>query len=476
MPSSSSSTENQKSRDTAVTPNNSKWRQLIPHSLGEVLLLALVVLVISIHINYVWRVRAMVPHQDDWTLLDEMFQSIDAHGIGGWLFQQRNGHFVVPACFGYLVSLHCLSLDLTPLRFLNFPIFFLAFLLTAQVINIGVASRLRRFFLYLGACFVIFNLCHWGHFTVAAGFTTILSALFGALGLYFLARATQLSSRRKTNIFTGLGFLIASVLSFGTGYAATAAAVSLFALLGLKKLVLSRTVPGLKIATYCLVVALGIFTIAIYQSSELKQLIATAFRAVVVAGSVWSSFFDDKNSVMVQNIAVAGGLSLVVASLYIGRNFATRQTPCGQPLPIFSLALILFGLSGCLAVAFGRSQLPLGELLATRYTLYPSIWLLGTLLYFAGSRALLLGSMWCLAAAGYIAGTAPELGTAPYRPAAFKAIEVAIENIDLVSDEDLQTTLYWRENTAGVRRVVERMRKDRLNVFRANQDTSDAQH
>ena len=99
-------------------------------------MLALVVLVISLHLKYLWDVRTAVPHQDDWNLLDKMFQSLDAHRVGAWVFDSPNGHFLVPAALAYLFSLHYLSLDLTPLRLLNFPICLAAFFLTAHVINV----------------------------------------------------------------------------------------------------------------------------------------------------------------------------------------------------------------------------------------------------------------------------------------------------------------------------------------------------
>jgi hypothetical protein len=457
---------------------SSHWRESIPRRLIEFVLLALVLLVISLHLNYVWKVRAAVPHQDDWSLLDEMFQSFDTHRVGAWIFHSRNGHFVVPANLAYLVSFRYLSLDLTPLRFLNFPIFLLAFLLTAHVINIGVSSRFRRFYLYLGACFPIFNFCHWGHFTVGAGFTTILSAVFGGIGLYYIAKAMDLSRRRGNSLAIGFGSLVLSILSFGTGYAATAAAILLFALVGLKKLTPSRPVPGFDLAVYCSAFALGLLAIVSYPLNHLNfEIINTVFHTVLIAGSVCSSLFDDKNSVMAQNVAFVGGLILVFASLLIGGDFTIKQTRRPPVWPIFSVALTLFGLFGCVAVAVSRSHLPEGDFLSTRYTLYPSICLLGILLYFSSSGILLLTSMWCFAAAGYLVGAVNELQIAPYRPAAFESIERAIRNIDKVSDEELQGTLFWWENTEAVRRVVERMRRDRLNVFRGNnRNTSEAQH
>jgi hypothetical protein len=464
-----------KSRDVASTANDSYWRKLIPRSLPEIVLVALVVLVISIHLKYLLDVRTALPHQDEWSLLDGMFQALDEHRVGAWVFYSRNGHFGVPAALAYVVSFRYLSLDLTPLKVLNFPICLAAFFLTVHVINIGVRSRFLRFYLFLGACFVVFNLCFWAHFSV--GFSTMLSALFGSMGLYYIAKVTQLSSKRGSNLAIGFVFLIASILSFGLGYAAAAAALSLLAFYGLKNLTVSRPIPGYETVVYCLAFALGLLAIASHPFFHLKsRIIHRIFRSVLVAGSVGSSLFNDTNSAMAQNVAFVGGVILVVAALSIGFDFLRRQTPRRQLLPIFSLALVLFGLFGCVAVAVARPQLPDGEFLSSRYTLYPSICILGTLLYFACSRVFLLTNMWCFAAAGYLVATVKELQVAPYRPGVYKAIELAIRDIDNVSDEKLRATLYFRENTAGVRRVVARMRRDRLNVFRGDRNTSNAQH
>ena len=464
------------SRDVANTANESYEPKLLPRSLIEIVLVSLVALVISIQLNYLLEVRTTVPHQDEWSLLDKMFQALDEHQLGAWIFHPRNGHFLVPGALAYLFSLHYLSLDLMPLRLLNFPICLAAFFLTAHAVNHGVKSRFLRFYLYLGACFVIFNLCFWAHFSQGSLFTTTLSALFGGVGLYFIAKATQLSLKRGSNLIVGFIFIITSILSFGIGYPAAAAAILLLALLGLKKLTVSRPIPRYKTVVYWLGCALSLLAIASHPLFHLKSRITQAvFHSVLVAGSVGSSLFGNGNSLLAQNVAFVGGVILVVMSLSIGFDFLTRQTPRRQLLPTFSLALVLFGLLGCAAVACARPHLPVGEFLSSRYTLSPSICLLGTLLYFAGSKVFLLTNMWCFAAAGYLIATVNELQIAPYRPAVYKAIELGIRNIETLPDEKLQTTLYFQENTAGVRRVAARMRRDRLNIFRSGHDLDHAQ-
>jgi hypothetical protein len=464
------------SRNVASTVNESYRPKLIPRSLTEIVLVTLAVLVISVHLKYLLEVRTAVPHQDEWSLLDKMFQALDEHQVGAWVFQSRNGHFLVPGALAYLVSLRYLSLDLTPLRLLNFPICLAAFFLTAHAVNVSVRSRFLRFYLYLGACFVIFNLCFWEHFSQAAYFTATLSALFGGIGLYYIAKATQPSCKPGRDLALGFVFLVTAILSFGLGYLAAAAAILLLALSGFKKLMASRPIPGYKTVVYCLACALGLLAIASHPFFHLQSIITQAvFHSVLVAGAVGSSFLD-KNGLMAQNVAFVGGIILVISSLSIGFDFLMRQTPHKQLLPIFSLALVLFGLFGCAAVAVARSQLPVGEFISSRYTLPSSISLLGALLYFACWRVFLLTHMWCFAAAGYLVATVKELEVAPYRPAVYKAIELAIRNIDNLSDEKLRATLYWQENTEGVRRVAARMRRDRLNVFRNGRDIDSAQH
>ena len=187
-----------------------------------------------------------------------MFRSaFDTHRIGAWVFDSPNGHFVVPGALAYLFSLHYLSLDLSPLRLLNFPICLAAFFLTAHVINAEVRSRFLRFYLYAGACFIIFNLCFWEHFALGCGFSAILSALFGGIGLYYIAKGTQASPNRKGDLLVGLVFLFASVLSLGAGYAATAAAIALFALSGLRNEELCAQ-SGYETVLYGVVCGLGV--------------------------------------------------------------------------------------------------------------------------------------------------------------------------------------------------------------------------
>ena len=472
----SKSSTSSEPRSTYGTAEESYWLRLIPRRLSEMALLVTVVVLISLQLKYLWDVRTAVPHQDEWSLLDEMFHALDQHRVGNWVFHSRNGHFLVPGNLAYLVSLNYSSLDLTALRLLNFPICLAAFLLTAYVINAEIRSRFLRFYLYLGACFVIFNLCFWEHFSQGSLFTTTLSALFACIGLYFIAKAIQHSSKPGKNLTVGSGFLFASILSFGLGYVAVAAAILLLALSYWKKLTVLRPRPGYKTVVYWLVCALVILGIASHPFFGIKSvIIQTVFHSVLVAGSVSASFVD-KNGFIAQNIAFVSGVILVAASLSVVFEFLTRQVLRKGLLPAFSLALVSFGLLGCVAIASARSQLPDGEFLSSRYTLPPSICLLGVLLYFACSKVFLLANMWCLAAASYLLATVKELQVAPYRPAVYRAIERGIGDVDNLSDEELGAILYFRENTEGVRRVAARMRRDRLNMFRGNRNLRDAQH
>jgi hypothetical protein len=462
--------------DAASSANESYWSKLIPRNLTEIVLVALVVLVISLHLKYLLEVSTAVPHGDEWSLLDGMFRSLDEHRVGAWVFQPRNGHFLIPGTLAYLVSLRGFSLDLAPLKLLNFPICLAVFLLTAHVINVGVRSRFLRFYLHAGASFVIFNLCFWELFTMGYLFTAILSALFGGMGLYYIAKALQLSPKWKGNLLVGIVFLIASVLSLGAGYAAVAAAVLLLALCSLKKLAYARQIRGYETVVYCLVCALGLLAIASHPFFHLRlRIIRTVFHSVLVAGSAGASFVE-KSSMLAWNVAFACGAILIIASLAIGFDFLTRRSPRGPFLPVFSLALVAFGLIGCIAVAVSRSYLPNGELLSSRYALYPSICLLGILLYFAQWRVFWLTHVWCFAAAGYLLATVKEQQVGFFRPALYQRVEVAIRNIDNFSDPQLRATLLWRENTQGVRRVTARMRRDQLNVFRGSPRANNPPH
>jgi|GEM_PF-5171483 len=462
------------SQDNASDAGESYWPKLVPRRVTEILLLAVVVLVILLHLKYLLDVRTAVPHGDEWSLLDGMFRSLDERQVGAWIFHPRNGHFLVPGAVAYLVSLRCLSLDLTSLRLLNFPICLAAFLLTAHVINVEVRSRFLRFYLYAGACLIVFNLCHWELFSMGYLFTATLSALFGGVGLYYIAKATQAIGNWKGQLLVGLCFLIASVLSLGAGYAATAAAISLLAFSGLQKLAASRPIPRYRTAVAGAALAAGVLVILAHPLFHLSsQLLQTVYRTALVAGSVGSSFLD-QNTLLSQNVAFVSGIVLIGTSLWIGFDFVTRRTTNKRLLSVFSLALVLFGLFGCAAIAVSRWNLPGGAFLSSRYTLYSSICLLGILLYFARRRIFGLIHFGCLTAAVYLLATVREQQIAFYRPAVYQKIEAAIRNIDALSDEQLRSTLYWRENTKGVRRVVARMRRDRLNVFQDSASKNDA--
>lgn len=466
----------QEPKDSESKAKASYWSKLIPYNLTEIVLLALVVLVISLHLKYLLDVGTALPHQDDWNLLDKMFRALDTHRIGAWVFDSPNGHFLVPAALAHLFSLRYLSLDLTPLRLLNFPICLAAFFLTAHVINDEVRSRFLRFYLYASACLIIFNICFWEHFAQANGFTAILSALFGGASLYYIAKATQVSAKWKNHLLAGLVLLIASVLSLGAGYAAAAAAASLFAVSGLKRLTGSRPTPRYETVVYCVACTFGLLAIASHPLFHLQSwIIKAVFHSVLVAGSVGSSFMD-KNTLLAQNVAFVCGATLVVASLSIGFDFLIRPSSRARLLPTFSVALVLFGLFGCVAVAVARFYLPNGEFLNSRYTLYPCICLLGLLFYFVCSKVFLLTHVWCFVAATYLLATVREYQIGFYRPQLYREMERAINNVDKLSDEQLKAALYWRENTKGVRRVTARMRRDRLNVFRGSPDANIGPH
>src|SRR3954462_9164355 len=148
----------------------SYWARLIPRGVAEICFVALIVVVISVHADYLRYVTSTLPHLGDWNALEKMFRALDIPRIFGLIFTPNNGHFEVPAALGYLFSWRYLALDLTPLKLLNLPICLLTFFLTAHVINAQIRSRSLRFYLYLGAALIIFSLCFWEHFALAGGF------------------------------------------------------------------------------------------------------------------------------------------------------------------------------------------------------------------------------------------------------------------------------------------------------------------
>jgi hypothetical protein len=454
-------------QETTSRQKESYWSKLVPRSLVQVLLIALAALVIAVHLDYLVGVSTTVPHLDDWNLLEKMFRALDIHRVQAWMFDSTNGHFLVPAALGYLISWRYLGLDLAPLRLLNFPICLAAFLSIAHVINSWVRGRFLRFYLYAGTSFIVFSLCFWEHFTLASGFAALLSVLFGGIGLYHLAKATQSSAEWvRGNLLIGFVLILCSVLSLGAGYAAAAAAVCLLGLCALKGLVASRRIPGYRpVLQYAW--AFGLLILFSHPWFRLtSRLVRAVFHSILVMGSSGSIFLD-RNTALAQNVAFVVGSVLLIASLWIGLHFLQGRKSPDRLFPTFAFALVLFGVLGCLAVAVGRAYLPTPEFLNSRYTLYPSVCLLGILLYFAAARLFLLPHVWCLAAGAYLLATVTEEQVGFYRPGLYRQMAAVITESDSYSDDQLRSELRWRENTKGVRKVVARMRKDQLNVFGA---------
>jgi hypothetical protein len=453
--------------ETRKAPAESYWRKLVPRSLPQIFLLALVVLVASLQLRYLLSVRAAMPLQDDWSFLDKMFRAFDRHEVAAWVFDSTNGHFVVPGALASLASWRYFSLDLTALRLLNFPICLAAFFLAAHVINANVQRRFLRFYLYAGAAFIIFNLCFWEHFAQANGFSAMLCVLCGSIGIYYVSKATLLSAPWKSStFFIGLVFLLISVFSLGAGYAAVMAGACLVGFTCLERMSVFWRTPRynrIVLGVVCAVAALVVVSHPALSFSS--RIVKAAFHTVLVAGSLGSASLD-KGTNLAQNVAFASGLAFVVVTLWICFHFLVKRRPSVRPLPVFSMGLILFGFLGCVAVAIARAYLPTAEFLNSRYTPYPSLILLGTLLYFAGSRLFLLANVWCFAAAAYLLASVREDQLGFFRAQLYQRMTTAISNADSLSDEQLKTSLYWRENPKGVRRVITRMRRDQVNVFR----------
>lgn len=445
----------------------SYWSRLLPRSMMQSLFLVATVAVIVVQLEYLVGVRTMVPHLDDWNLLAKMFWASDAHQITAWVFDSTNGHLLVPAALGYLLSWRYLALDLAPLKLLNFPICLIGFLLIGHVINSTIRSRFLRFYLYAGASFIIFSLCFWEHFAIATGFAALLSVVFGGIGLYHFAKATLSPMERgPRSLLYGLIFLLASVLSFGAGYAAAAAGVLLLFLSAVKSVVVLRVKSNYQSIVRVCVGVTGLLILSSHPWFRLQSRVVQAIcHSVLVMGSSGSIFLD-RNTALGQNLAFCIGTLLLIGSLWLGLHFLRNHASDDRLFPTFALALVLFGVLGCFAVAVGRAYMPTPEFLNSRYTLYPSLCLLGMLLYFGFSRLFLLTHVWCLVAGAYLLATISEEQVGFYRPGLYRQMTAAILDSDSFSDEQLSTELRWRENTKGVRKVVARMRRDRLNVFR----------
>mgnify|MGYP001792729075 CR=1 FL=1 len=133
--------------------------------------------------------------------------------------------------------------------------------------------------------------------------------------------------------------------------------------------------------------------------------------------------------------------------------------------PAFGLGLVLYGAFACLSVSIARAALPNQEFLSPRYTLEPSLALLGALLYFASRDKILLSHVWCFIFFAYLSGTVLENGTAPYRQKVIQAEAEAIKHVPDLSDDQIDKMFFWPDAT-GIRKVAARLQSEQLNVFR----------
>lgn len=437
----------------------------MPRTKAQILLSALTLLIIGIHLRYVINVDPSVPHQDEWSMLDGMFRALDAHQLWAWIMERRSGHFIVFVKMGYLVSLRCFSLNLAPLRLLNFPTCLVGFVLAASVIHKQVKSQPLRFYLYLGVAFVAFNLCLWEHFTQPGGLSTVLSAVLGGVAVYFVAKTLTHPGQSFRYWAVALTVACLSILSFSIGYAALAAAISLFALSAAQTWLGARRRPWFPDLSFFLLIGLGSLALVSHPALHFPgTLLRLVFRSCLVAGSTWGSAFD--NPVVAQNAGFIIGSVVLLLSCWTVFDYLTRGSRAGNLLRTFAAGLVLFGVAACVAVALARPGLPDGEFLSSRYTLEAAICLLGLLLYSASSRIFLLAHVWTLAGLGYLLPTVKEQQVALYRPGVYDRIEAAMRGIDKMSDAQIGATFYFNEDYNAIRAVTERCRKDRLNVFR----------
>ena len=405
-----------------------------------------------------------MPHQDDWSLLNGMFRAVDAGEVSAWIFRPRNGHFPVVTNLGYYFTLQFMALDLSALRLFNFPICLAAFLLTLRVILRHVRSDAMRAYQALGAACLIFNLSFWEHFTVAGGFAALIALPFAGAGLYQLSTAFDSPDRIRRATLAPI-LLGCAVLSFGSGYAAWLAAFLIVALVAWRNWETPRRMPSYPWILYC---ASGLLLLCIAASHPAFDLGSRFFRYVLhfvsVTGALWATPFDAAQ--MAQNSAFFCGIAVIALAMWAVLDFIIRRPQHGARLQIFAISLVLFGLAACAAVSAGRPGLPDGEFLSSRYTVQPAICLLGLLLYAARARTFLFANVWCLIITSYVFGAVEESQVGRHRPAVYSSIAAAMRGIEKLPDGDIGRTFYWQEDIPAVRRVVGRMQKERLNIFR----------
>lgn len=435
----------------------------MPRNLSQITFWILSIVIAIFQLYYLISLRAVLPYADDWEALDGLFNARERGQLAQWAFTPKGGHFAVPGRLAYWVSFKLFSLNLAPIRLIHFPLGLVAVALTCYVIQSEISRSFPRAYLGLGASFLIFSLGRWEHFAVAGDVSVTLSVLSGATGMYYIIQATDGTSVDYKRLLFGLGFLLAAILSFGVGYLVVTATIAVIVLEAARRRLnwhrsLYQNLTVCVISAFLVLAALAYPAFPFYGT-----LLRLVGRSILVMGSIGAPQFDYKLARL--DAAYCFGIIIFLCAIWSILDFLKRRQHSSKLLP-FSIGLVLLGMCGCAAVTLARVDLPDEQFLASRYTLYPSISLLGLLLYCGIGRMYMLAHIWCLAAACYLFATIKEARTAPFRVKAHQSMEVAIRNADNLTDDQLGKVLFARKDMAQVRRVIAILKAERLTIFR----------
>lgn len=416
-----------------------------------------------LQLGYATIVCQPPPHVDDWTILASLFDALHNERLFTWFVQPYNGHFIVAARVAFWADLRFLGLDLSWVRWLCPLVSWVSALLWFRWLKRHTESGESIAVALFGGGLVIFSLGYWEYFSFAMGFTAYLSALLAGVGFAQLAEIFAGSRTRPRDYIRAGAYLLGSMLTFGSGFAAIGAAFCWSVLLWL------GWRPGGTIrvpAAFTWLVPAAIALLLFFSQPGLLPfklpLRELAYRFCLATGAAAAAVVSNANGPLRESIAFGAGLILICLStrqllLLPGKNAGDRSQ-------LFGGGLMMCGLGTCLLLAYSRMFLPTEEMLSSRYSMHFALGLLGLMLCLRPQFIAFPVFVSALAVFVLI-GDRGEWRTAPFRREAYNRMGKEILSLQTVSDEEIQKDFYWSRPT-DIRTVTHEMELARLGIFR----------
>ncbi len=403
------------------------------------------------------------PHQDDWTILASLFDAMHNGRLLTWLILPYNGHFIVAATLAFWADLRFLGLDLSWVRWLCPLISWISAWLWFRWLKRHTESGESIAVALFGGGLVIFSLSYWEYFSLAMGFSAYLSALLAGVGFVWLAEIFAGSQTRPRDYIRAGACLLGSMLTFGSGFGAVAAAFCWCILLSL------GWRPGGRIrvpASLTWLIPAALALILLFSQPDLLPfnwpLRELVYRFCLGTGAAAAALVSNASVSLRESVAFGAGLILICLSTHQLLLLPGRDS--GDRSQLFGTGLIMCGLSTCLLLAYSRMFIPAEEMLSSRYSMHFALGLLGLIVCLR--RQFIASPVFVSALALFVLiGGRHEWRTAPFRREAYNRISKEVLSLPSVSDEEIQKDFYWSSPT-DIRTVTHEMELARLGIFR----------